>query len=82
MTVQAEISLYPLRREHLSGPIEAFCRSLVRDGMELDYGPMSTRVSGEAGDVFRGIERAFMETARDCEVVLIVKVSNACPGCA
>lgn len=79
MKVQAEISLYPLRTENLSEPIGAFCRALLQNGLEVDSGPMSTRISGEAKDVFGAIERAFEKTARDHQVVLSVKLSNACP---
>jgi len=80
--VQAEMSLYPLRTEHLAPTIEVFCRALHREGLKPEMGPMSTRVSGEAEDVFRALRDAFVEAARGQEVVLTVKISNACPACA
>ena len=79
MKIQAEVSVYPLRTEELSGSIDAFCRSLTDDGLELVFGPMSTRVSGESEEVFDAIKRAFDKIARHYEVVLNVKLSNACP---
>jgi len=79
MKIQAEVSVYPLRTEELSGSIDAFCRSLTDDGLELVLGPMSTRVSGESEQVFNALKRAFDRTARHCQVVLNVKLSNACP---
>jgi len=79
MNVQAELSLYPLRTDELSGPIEAFCQALSRHGLEVHAGPMSTRVAGDIERLFAGLGEAFGQVARDFETVLIVKVSNACP---
>jgi len=79
MNIQAEISVYPLRTQELSGPIDTFCRSLADDGLELVFGPMSTRVSGECENVFDAIKRAFRKTALNRQIVLNVKLSNACP---
>jgi len=80
MKLQAEVSLYPLRTKELSKPIDAFCEALVRTGLKVEFGPMSTRISGELRDVFDAIQRAFMEAAECHQVVLTVKVSNACPN--
>lgn len=79
MTVQAELSLYPLRTDELSRPIETLCQALSRQGLEVHPGPMSTRVAGELERVFTALGEAFAQVARDYEAVLIVKVSNACP---
>lgn len=79
MRVQAEVSLYPLRTGKLSEPISAFCRSLDQEGLSIESGPMSTRISGECGDIFTALQRAFSETAQDYQTVLLVKMSNACP---
>lgn len=79
MRVQAEISLYPLRTEELSEPIEAFCRSLADNGLSVESGPMSTHISGEFRNVFRAVQRAFERAARHHQVVLSIKLSNACP---
>ena len=80
MTVQAEVSLYPLRTKDLSEPIGAFIRVLKHSGVEVSPGAMSTRISGEEEDVFAALRQAFTDVARDHEVVLTVKLSNACPG--
>ena len=79
MRVQAEISLYPLRTEELSEPIETFCRSLADNDLSVELGPMSTRISGELRNVFRAVRRAFEKATRHHQVVLDLKLSNACP---
>lgn len=47
MTVQAELSLYPLRSPDLSGIIEAFIDGLRTHTLEVRPGAMSTTVVGE-----------------------------------
>lgn len=80
MVVQAEISLYPLKTESLSGPIEEFCGLLKRPGLKIETGPMSTRVKGEAAEVFDALREAFVQSAHSGPVVMALKVSNTCPG--
>ena len=80
MKIQAEVSLYPLRTQDLSQPIEAFCQVLQNAGLEVRSGAMSTRISGQADEVFTALQRAFAAVARDYQVVLTVRLSNACPG--
>lgn len=79
MVVQAEISLYPLKTQSLSVPIEEFCKLLGSRGLEVETGPMSTRVVGEAGALFGALEEAFVQSANAGPVVLSLKVSNTCP---
>lgn len=77
--VSAQISLYPLRQEHLGPAIAALRRALESEGLEARVGPMSTLVQGEAGRVFAALEAGFEEAASTGAVVLCVTVSNACP---
>ncbi len=80
MNVQAEISLYPLRSPNLSEPINKFCETLMKSGLSVKIGRMSTTLSGELASVFDGLKSAMAEIAQDHEVVFVVKVSNACPA--
>jgi len=67
----------------LSEPIKRFCQTLRKCGLGIETGGMSTSLSGELGHVFDGLKSAMTEIGKDHEVVLIVKISNACPeGCA
>ena len=79
MNVQAEVSLYPLRSPNLLEPIGKFCEALIESGLRVDIRSMSTFLSGEVDQVFDGLKSALAEIGRDHEVVLVVKVSNACP---
>lgn len=79
MNIQAEISLYPLRTPSLTELIESFIRHLRQRNLEVEMGTMSSRISGECKDLFPALGIAFEEVADEGEIVLIVKVSNACP---
>lgn len=80
MRVQAEVSLYPLRTRKLSGPVEEFCRVLRSGGLHVETRLMSTFVAGESEKLFKALREAFETLARRAEVVVDLKVSNACPA--
>jgi len=80
VNVQAEVSLYPLRSPRLSEPISKFCAALMKSGLRVEIGSMSTSLSGEVDQVFDSLKSAMAEIGQDHEVVLVVKVSNACPA--
>jgi len=79
MKVQAEVSLYALRQNDLTGPIRQFIESLECDNLKVKTGSMSSLISGESRVVFQGLQEAFEQVAQISEVVLTAKVSNACP---
>ena len=79
MKVQAEISLYPLRKNELTKPIYKFIRALKNSNLNIKTGPMSTLVTGDSHVVFESLQQAFEQIAEKYEVVLAVKISNACP---
>ena len=77
--VSAQVSLYPLRTQHLSPAIDAFAAALLDAGLHVEPGPMSTLVVGEASALFGALERAFAAACAAGEVVMQVTISNACP---
>ena len=79
MKVQAEVSLYPLRTPRLTEPIEQFLQYLRQAKLDVDVGPMSTNISGQVTDLFCALGEAFENVAKADQVVLVLKVSNACP---
>ena len=79
MKVQAEISLYPLRENELTKPIQQFIQAFEDDNLSIKTGPMSTLVTGDSKVVFESLQKAFEQIAEKYEVVLAVKISNACP---
>jgi len=78
MKVQAEISIYPLRTQSLSEPVEEFCRILRDHGLEIKTTAMSTFVRCESRDLFKACEEAFEQLAKTYAVVMNMKISNAC----
>ena len=81
MKIDAEVSLYPLRNADLSRPIGCFLERLQETGLEVEPGAMSSHITGECADLFRALGDAFERGAEEGEVVLVMKVSNACGSC-
>ncbi|MBW1933526.1 MAG: thiamine-binding protein [Deltaproteobacteria bacterium] len=79
MKVQAEVSLYPLRQNDLTEPVQQFVESLKNDNLNVKTGSMSSAISGEESVVFQSLQKAFEQAAQKYEVVLTTKISNACP---
>jgi uncharacterized protein YqgV (UPF0045/DUF77 family) len=78
-TISAQVSLYPLRQEHLSPAIEMVKDALTAHGLHVEVGPMSTHVTGPADAVFVSLKEAFLRAADAGQVVMTITVSNACP---
>ncbi len=80
MKVQAQISLYPLRTPDLGEPIGRFVESLCQAGLDVRVDSMSTEVTGDSELLFTTLGKAFRNAADHGDVVLLLKVSNACPA--
>jgi len=81
MKVQAEVSLYPLRQKNLAKPISRFCELLQKDKLNVQTGPMSSLIMADSDVLFKSLKEAFEQLAKEHEVVLTAKISNACPEC-
>jgi len=79
MKVQAEISLYPLREDELTKPIQQFVQVLESNKLKVELGPMSSLVTGDSRVVFESLQKAFERIAEKYQVVVSTKISNACP---
>ena len=79
MNIQAEASLYPLGTIEIGEAIDCFTEKLTEAGLDVCKGDMSTTMTGEAADVFAALGKAFTGVARENAVVLVLKLSNACP---
>ena len=79
MRIQAEVSLYPLHQNDLTKPIRQFVESLRSDNLNVKKGTMSSVISGEESIVFQSLQKAFEQASKKYEVVLTIKISNACP---
>jgi uncharacterized protein YqgV (UPF0045/DUF77 family) len=60
MTISVQISVYPLRQEHLSPAVKA---ELNAHGLRPEFGGMSTQVVGETEVVFAALRDAFTRVA-------------------
>jgi uncharacterized protein YqgV (UPF0045/DUF77 family) len=78
--VRAEISLYPLRQEHLRPAIDSAVEILRDAGLEPSVGVMSTSVRGERSALFAALDRAFEAASRTGDLVMTIHVSNGCRG--
>lgn len=77
--VSAQVSLYPLRQEHLTPAIEALRSAFEQRGLDAEVGPMSTLVSGESESLFEALRDGFERAVATGWVVMTVIISNACP---
>ena len=79
MKVQAEVSIYPLRQNDLTSPIQQFVEGLKNNKLQVKVGPMSSLVAGDSQVVFESLRENFEQLAEKYDVVLTAKISNACP---
>ncbi len=80
MNIQAEVSLYPLGAAELGEAIDSFLRELENAGLTVHKGHMSSMLAGDVDEVFAALGKAFTSVANRHKVVLVLKVSNACPS--
>ena len=79
MRVQAQVSIYPLRTKALTMQVREFCHILEDSGLYVEMQSMSSIIIGESKTVFLAVEQAFRMLAVSHDVVMDLKVSNACP---
>jgi len=79
MISSAQVSMYPLRQEHIGPVIERVRAAFEARGLKPEIGAMSTYVVGEDRLIFAALTEAFAKAASAGEVVMTITVSNACP---
>jgi uncharacterized protein YqgV (UPF0045/DUF77 family) len=79
MKVQAQISIYPLKTKSLSEPIDEFCRILKGRGLKVKTQTMGSLVLGESDIIFKSVQEAFEQLTQRYQIVMSMKISNACP---
>jgi uncharacterized protein YqgV (UPF0045/DUF77 family) len=80
METSAQISVYPLRQQHLGPAVEAVRLALEAGGLSPSVGPMSTLVRGDAERIFAALREAFERAAATGDVSMVITLSNACPA--
>jgi uncharacterized protein YqgV (UPF0045/DUF77 family) len=78
--IQAEVSLYPLRKKDLTKPIQQFIKVMESNDLKIKTGAMSSLIAGDSQVVFENLQKAFEQLAQEYEVVMSAKISNTCPG--
>ena len=79
MKSSMEVSLYPLGEGDIGPAIGKFIAVLGEHGCAVEPGPMSTLVTGDTPALFDALREAYVGAASNRGVVLVVKISNACP---
>lgn len=79
MLGSAQISVYPLRQDHLGPAIDAVGRALRDHGLDPRTGPMSTYVAGDVQAILAALADGFSRASEHGQVVMSITVSNACP---
>lgn len=79
MKLHAEISLYTLKTQDITQDIAVFLNVLESRGLQVEYGRMSSTVSGESRLLFSAVREAFEHCCDSTKAVLCLKVSNAVP---
>jgi uncharacterized protein YqgV (UPF0045/DUF77 family) len=79
MGISAQISLYPLGKDHLTEDISEFVTILQKNGLRCDVGRMSTTLYGDADAVFDALKEAYIHVASRGACVMVSSISNACP---
>jgi uncharacterized protein YqgV (UPF0045/DUF77 family) len=74
----AEVSLYALRQQSLSPSIGAALRIFEKHGLDVKTGTMSTLIAGDEAEIFMALHEAFGHLAEQGQIVMVVKLSNAC----
>jgi uncharacterized protein YqgV (UPF0045/DUF77 family) len=77
--ISAQVSLYPLRQESLSQPIDEALDAFQAHGLQVEPGVMSSLITGEDAAIFAALQEAFHRAAEQGHVVMVVTFSNACP---
>jgi uncharacterized protein YqgV (UPF0045/DUF77 family) len=78
--ISAQVSVYPLRQSHVGPTIARALETFRARGLNVTAGTMSTVISGEPDAVFDSLKASFQSAAALGDVVMVVSLSNCCPG--
>ena len=77
--LNAQVSIYPLRQQHLSPAIDAALAIWRERELDVQPGAMSTLIAGDETTVWEALRAAFAAATALGETVMVITVSNACP---
>jgi tRNA-Thr(GGU) m(6)t(6)A37 methyltransferase TsaA len=76
--IAAQVSLYPLRQEHLAPAIDEALRIFRKHDLDVEAGSMSSVITGDDEAIFAALQEAFRRVAEQGHLVMTVTFSNAC----
>ncbi len=79
MKVQAQICIYTLRTQKLSKVVDEFKRIFAKHNLTVETSSMSSVTTGESSSIFDACRECFDELSASYDVVMEIKISNACP---
>ena len=79
MITSMELSLYPLEEAGIGLITNEFISVLEESDLTVTMGQMSTIVTGDSSKLFTALEKAYTMVAEKYGIVLVCKISNACP---
>ena len=75
-----QLSVYPLRQEHLHGAIEAAVRAAKMAGLDVTVGRLSTFAAGDEESVFAALRAAFDAAKVHGPTVMVATLSSGLPS--
>lgn len=75
--ITAEVSLYPQKTTNASQIINNSLNSVKQRNLQLDVGPISTRMQGSKEEVWDGLKTLFEQAQSQSEVNMVVTFSNS-----
>lgn len=75
--ITAEVSLYPQKTTNASQIINNSINSIKQRNLQVNVGPISTRMQGSKEEVWDGLKTLFEQAQNQSEVNMVVTFSNS-----
>jgi len=74
-----QFSIYPLRQSDVDTPVQAAIKAAAAEGCRVRVGNLSTLISGNEDEVFRGLRAAFAAARLEGAAVLTATLAAGMP---
>jgi hypothetical protein len=78
--ITAQVSLYPLPKEAVVPEPDETLRAFRECAVEVEPDDLSNVLVGDDTAIFAALQQAFCHAAEQGKVVMVVTLSNDCPG--
>jgi uncharacterized protein YqgV (UPF0045/DUF77 family) len=79
MSVEVEVSLYPVTGGYAAHPVHDFVEVLKNHGCAVETTPLSSIVTGEPSQVFDALREGYEQASCKGGCVMVAKACNVCP---